>query len=111
MQIPIEQCKVDENKMALSYKCDVFCDLCSDWLDGGETQHGSAHGLGREARDSAKDAGWLRKRAPDGRMLDICPACKDKDISKALAEDDEMYSPDICRDGIRKSAALIGVDT
>jgi hypothetical protein len=27
------------------------------------------------ARRKAEDVGWRTERAPDGRLLDICPAC------------------------------------
>lgn len=58
------------------YQCDTFCDLCWDWIETGETAHGSATGLAKSAQQVAKSAGWIRRRGDDGCMQDICPTCQ-----------------------------------
>ena len=65
--------------MALSYKCDLFCDRCQDWIDGGETQHGNITGMGRTARNIGKNEGWKRLKAQDGTIEDVCPECQEKE--------------------------------
>jgi len=68
--------------MALVYKCDVFCDRCADWVDGGNTQHGHTKGMSKEAREVAKELGWKRVRLKDGTYEDVCPKCTAKAVNQ-----------------------------
>lgn len=64
--------------MALVYQCDVFCDRCSEWVEQGESQHETAAGLGKGARDVAKSHGWKRVKTEFGTYEDLCPTCAKK---------------------------------
>ncbi|RUT30906.1 hypothetical protein WG29040_23495 [Pseudomonas sp. PAMC 29040] len=69
--------------MALSYQCDTFCDICSDFVEGEGTQHGNADGLGRSALELAKLAGWKRRRTAAGTYEDVCKRCLEKETNKS----------------------------
>lgn len=61
--------------MALVYQCDIACLVCGNIIEQGETQHGTAVGLGKGARQVAAKHGWRLKKGPDGEMHDLCPDC------------------------------------
>jgi len=59
--------------MAIVRTCDVFCDLCTAWVDGA-TGKGIYQHLSRRARKNARDQGWRRVQL-DGEYKDLCPTC------------------------------------
>lgn len=62
--------------MALVYQCDVFCDVCSGWIAGPETQHANSRGMATLAKEIAKHNGWKRQFNPElKKFVDICPPC------------------------------------
>lgn len=61
--------------MVMVYQCDTFCDVCHNWIETGETSHGTAAGLAKAAQQRARSAGWIRRRGEHG-MEDVCPECQ-----------------------------------
>ena len=58
--------------MSITITTDVFCDICGNWIFGVTGPRASA----RSARRRVKDNGWIRRRLPNGKMIDVCPHCK-----------------------------------
>lgn len=63
--------------MSVTISTHIFCDLCHNWNpDVGVS--GVMEPRTAEARKIARKHGWIRKKV-NGRYIDVCPDCKDKD--------------------------------
>lgn len=58
--------------MSITITTDVFCDICGTWTFGDVGPKPKI----QEARQVARQKGWLRCRSPiSGEMSDICDNC------------------------------------
>lgn len=61
--------------MSITVTTDVFCDWCSNWIEG--TVAKCAHT--QKSRAMAQESGWIfRWSVARQRYEDICPGCLDK---------------------------------
>lgn len=49
----------------------IRCDHCRAEYRG----YTGTYANGLSAREAARGHGWVTKRAPDGRLMDLCPHC------------------------------------
>lgn len=63
--------------MAIIVSNDVFCDWCSNWVEG----HVSRRVRKRKAREVARAEGWKRRWSFSRQKYeDVCPQCLAKEI-------------------------------
>lgn len=70
----------------VTFTPDVLCDLRllseQPWSCGG--CHGYFQGepgmTMRQVRAYAAQTGWKRRKGPDGKLIDVCPVCAQKEV-------------------------------
>jgi hypothetical protein len=62
--------------MTLFYQCDIGCDICHEIIERDKPMTPLGRDLAKEMKAEAKKGGWIRRRAKDGYMEDVCPKCQ-----------------------------------
>lgn len=65
--------------MSITVTTDVFCDVCSEWIEGvSAATYGNVAG---QARGIAYAQGWRRIKL-NGKLSDVCPRCLKRSVAE-----------------------------